>query len=102
LDHDSDHIPLDTVLAKPTRERTFPEKWNWELTDQERLHHVLAQNLPELTTLTTEQDIDNATKAIVSAILVAVNESNPKREPARARYQGGQENVKRRRSSLDA
>lgn len=78
LDHDSDHIPLETIFAKPTRERTFPEKWKWELTDQERLHHVLAQNLPELTTLTTEQDIDNATRTIVDAILVAVKESTPK------------------------
>lgn len=78
LDHDSDHIPLETVLAKPTRERTFPEKWNWELTDQIRLHRVLIQNLPELTTLTTEQDIDNATQAIVSAVLVAAIESTPK------------------------
>jgi hypothetical protein len=78
LDHDSDHIPLETVLAKPTRGRTFPEKWNWELTDQERLHRVLIQNLPELTTLITEHDIDNATQAIVSAILIAVNESTPK------------------------
>ncbi|KAI3054438.1 hypothetical protein CBS147353_11440 [Aspergillus niger] len=78
LDHDSDHIPLETILAKPTHERTLPEKWNWELADQERLHRVLAQNVPELTTLNTEQDIDNAIKAIVSAILVAVKESTPK------------------------
>ncbi|GLA56147.1 hypothetical protein AnigIFM63604_004787 [Aspergillus niger] len=43
LDHDSDRIPLETVLAIPTRERTFPEKWNWEFTDQERLHRVRVQ-----------------------------------------------------------
>ncbi|GFF80079.1 predicted protein [Aspergillus lentulus] len=78
LDHDSDHIPLETIFAKPTLERTLPEKWKWELTDKERLHHVLAQNLPDLRTLTTKQDIDNATKAIVNAILVAVKESTPK------------------------
>ncbi|KAI9036874.1 putative RNA-directed DNA polymerase from transposon X-element [Aspergillus affinis] len=44
LDHDSDHIPLETTLILLTRERTFPERWNWELTNRERLCHILGQN----------------------------------------------------------
>lgn len=78
LDQDSDHIPLETILAIPTRERAIPEKWNWEVTNHERLYQVLARNLPDLTMLNTEQDIDHATKAIVSAILMAIKESTPK------------------------
>ncbi|GAT19404.1 pol-like protein [Aspergillus luchuensis] len=76
--YEADHIPLEAILATPTRGRTFPEKWNWELTDQDRLHRVLVQNLPDLTKLNTEQDIDYATKGIVGAILEAVKESTPK------------------------
>ncbi|KAF4227803.1 hypothetical protein CNMCM8980_005984 [Aspergillus fumigatiaffinis] len=78
LDHDSDHIPLETVLAKPTRDRVVPEQWNWERTDKERLYTTLARHLPVTTELETERDIDSATQEIVSAILTAVRESTPK------------------------
>lgn len=78
LDHDSDHVPLEMILAKPTYERTIPERWNWERTDKDRLLQVLVQNLPDLSTLATAQDIDNATQAIVAAILTSVKESTPR------------------------
>jgi hypothetical protein len=78
LNYDSDNIPLETVLAKPTRDKTVPERWNSERTDKERLYTTLARHMPITTGLETEQDIDRATKGIVNAILSAVQESTPK------------------------
>jgi uncharacterized protein YqgV (UPF0045/DUF77 family) len=78
LDHDSDHIPLETVLAKPSWNRTVPERWNWEHIDREKLYTTLNHHMPTTTSLKAEQDIDSATKGIVSAILTAVQESTLK------------------------
>ncbi|KAI3054124.1 hypothetical protein CBS147353_11474 [Aspergillus niger] len=78
LDHDSDHIPLETVLAKPSRNRTISERRSWERTDREKLYVRSSRHMPTTTGLITEEDIDSATKGIVSAILTAVRGSTPK------------------------
>ncbi|RJE17594.1 hypothetical protein PHISCL_10069, partial [Aspergillus sclerotialis] len=69
--HDSDHLPLETVLAEPTRDKAIPEKWNWEKADWEKLGRLLVRHLPDTRTLTTKQGIDNAIQALVTAILTA-------------------------------
>ncbi|KAL3251841.1 hypothetical protein ABHI18_010431 [Aspergillus niger] len=78
LDHNSDHIPLEIVLAKPNRNRTISERWNWERTVREKLYATLDRHMPTTTGLKMEEDIDSATKGIVSANLIAVRQSTPK------------------------
>lgn len=82
MDHDSDHVPLETILAKPTYKRMIPEQWNWESTEKDQLLRVLVQNLPDLSTLAMAQDIDQATQAIIAAILTLVEESTPRSRPS--------------------
>ena len=81
-DHDSDHAPLEMILAKPTYKQMIPDRWNWESTDKDRLQQVLVQYLPDLSTLATAQDIDQATQAIVAAILNSVKESTTRSRPS--------------------
>jgi endonuclease/exonuclease/phosphatase family metal-dependent hydrolase len=38
MNHDSDHIPVETVFNISTATKVLPERWNWERTDKEKLH----------------------------------------------------------------
>jgi hypothetical protein len=78
LDHDSDHVPLETIIARPARNKAIPERWSWERTDKEKLHEVLLRSLPNTTAIRTREDVDRTTRELVSSILTAVGESTPK------------------------
>jgi hypothetical protein len=82
LEHDSDHLPVETLLALGGAERTIPERWQWERTDKDLLHARLQQFLPKPGPLQSRSEIDTRVEAIVTAIIKAVSESTPKTRPS--------------------
>lgn len=82
LEHDSDHFPLETLLAVNRPAETLPERWSWDKMDREFLRQELQKHLPEIKPLEMQEDIDQYVKVIVTAIMTAVNQSTPKTKPS--------------------
>ena len=79
MDHNSDHLPITTILdirgvqSRPNLTR------NWKSIDRKKLQKILKEQLPELRRPGTRTALDRYVEDVVSAIKEAIEGSTPMR-----------------------
>ena len=75
MDHNSDHLPITTILdVRGVQARLNPTR-NWKSIDEGKLQKLLKEHLPELRRPGTRTALDQYVKDIVSAIKAAIEGS---------------------------
>jgi hypothetical protein len=72
LDHDSDHLPITTMLDMSIKYKKMEAKRNWKKLDEKKLCEALRQTLPQLQRPRTKTALDRYTSGLVEAIEEAV------------------------------
>ena len=79
MDHNSDHLPITTIIdIRGIHTRPNPTR-NWKATDEKKLLKILRKHLPELRRPRTKTTLDQYVKDIVAAIREAIDGSTPMR-----------------------
>jgi ribonuclease HI len=77
LDHDSDHLPVSTVIGMTTFAYDRPNRRIWHQLDEKLLHQTLAQSLPASRIPTDTQDLDKLTEEVVKAVMQSIEQAVP-------------------------
>ncbi len=86
MDHNSDHLPITTILDVRAPTRTPATTPNWKAVDEKKLRKIVNQNLPEIRRPRTKAALDRYTSDIAKAIKTAIQKSVPiRRHSPRAR-----------------
>jgi Holliday junction resolvase RusA-like endonuclease len=86
LDHDSDHLPISTVLDMTVQHLQETTKRSWKRMNKTTYLKALKQTLPPLRRPTTKTALDNYVRDVVAAISVGLDKAVPQtRASAQAR-----------------
>lgn len=77
LDHDSDHLPITTIINVPTTKPAVADQRNWRLTDAKLLRQTLSTLLPQPQYPRSHHALDRYMEDIVLAIQSAIHASTP-------------------------
>ena len=77
LDHDSDHLPITTILNLVTSQTEKKRTRRWKTTEAEKFKTALKSKLPELHLPRTKTALDKYTTEVVDAIWKAAAEATP-------------------------
>ncbi|KAL5371116.1 hypothetical protein PMIN02_013118 [Paraphaeosphaeria minitans] len=77
LDHDSDHLPISTILDIATPNANIAPKRNWKKLDGEAYTKALKEALPPLRRPATKTALDRYVQEVVSAVQRAIEKVVP-------------------------
>jgi ribonuclease HI/exonuclease III len=77
LDHDSDHLPISTILDVAAPSASTAPKKNWKKLDGEAYNKALEENLPPLRRPATKTALDRYTEEVITAIQKAIEKAVP-------------------------
>jgi Endonuclease-reverse transcriptase len=82
-EHDvgSDHLPIQTVISVTTQPTPVQYAYNFDKTDWETLKTKVTSYLPNLQTPNNPTDLNKYATDIVNAILQAINDTTPRKQP---------------------
>lgn len=86
MDHNSDHLPITTILDLRIAQRLQRNMYDWPNVDIQKLRANLTHNLPVLRSPRTETALDRYVEEVVKALQLAIDQAIPlKRWSPRAR-----------------
>lgn len=90
LDHQSDHLPISTIIDLKTTTSTWKDQWDWDRTNDKKLHSSLRATLPRYYSPRTPDDADEYTDSLVNSLLQAIEASTPRKRtgPNRSKTPG--------------
>jgi hypothetical protein len=77
LDHDSDHLPISTVLDMTVQHLRETTKRNWKRMNEKTYLEALKETLPPLRRPTTKLALDNYVRDVITAIKTASEKAIP-------------------------
>lgn len=94
LDHDSDHLPIATVIDLRIQQHAQETKMNWKALNTKTFETTLRERLPDLRRLRTKAALDQYVREMAAAIWEAANRATPKSRPCSKSKQGWTEQCK--------
>ena len=82
LDHDSDHLPISTIIQVSTAERQSPSKRRWDLMDKDALRRKIEEQLPTPRVPTTMGEIDQLVEEVADTLTGAIEQTVPTSRPS--------------------
>ncbi|KAF3031130.1 hypothetical protein E8E12_001309, partial [Didymella heteroderae] len=82
LDHDSDHLPISTVIDIRVQQLEKPPKRDWRRLDEGTYHKALKQALPPLRRPANKTALDTYVQEVVKAIQKAPDQAIPYTRPS--------------------
>jgi ribonuclease HI len=77
LDHDSDHLPISTIIGMTTFTQHTPGRRAWNRLNEKLLLETLTKAIPALRPIHSAQELDKLTKEVVLAITEAIEQAVP-------------------------
>lgn len=81
MDHDSDHIPVETTIVLKTLDQPSARRRNWDKINHKTFNLILEENFPSLQDC-IQGDLKQATTRVIDALTEAVAKSVPMSHPS--------------------
>ncbi|KAB2110395.1 hypothetical protein AG0111_0g1384 [Alternaria gaisen] len=88
LDHDSDHLPISTVIDIRVQQLEQPPKRDWRRLDEGTYHKALKQALPPLRRPANKTALDAYVQEVIKAIQKAIDQATPYTRPSNRMREG--------------